>query len=99
MAFGLPHMPKIEDMVNKPLHYTVNGVEAIDVLRAKLTPEEFRGFCKGNALKYLMRANYKGHEEQDIAKAVFYLKEIDDASTTDRVDEVEVREADRDPPF
>ena len=63
----------MSDAVNKPTHYTVGGHEAIDVIQAKLTPEEFRGFCKGNALKYLMRSNYKKHHDEDLQKAEWYL--------------------------
>ena len=67
-----------EDVVNSPKHYTVGGHEAIDVIKAKLTSEEFRGFCKGNTLKYLMRANYKNKHDEDLKKADWYLsKEIE----------------------
>lgn len=59
--------------VNQPDHYTVGGIEAIDVIKAKLTPEEFIGYCKGSGLKYLMRANYKGKHDQDVLKAQYYL--------------------------
>lgn len=65
--------------VNAPKHYTVGGQEAIDVIRAKLTDEEYRGYCKGNVLKYLMRANYKGHHDLDCAKAEWYMEELNNA--------------------
>jgi len=38
------------DAIN-PTHYKAGGVETIDFLRAKLTPEEFAGFCKANVIK------------------------------------------------
>ena len=60
----------MSDAVN-PSHYKAGGVEFIDFLRAKLTPEEFTGFCRGNALKYLSRAHLKGGAE-DYAKAAWY---------------------------
>ena len=63
-------------LVSSPTHYTVGGYEAIDVIRAKLTPEEFTGYCKGNVLKYIMRANYKGHHNQDVEKAQWYVSEL-----------------------
>jgi len=62
--------------VNSPVHYTVGGYEALDVIKAKLSPEEFAGYCKGNILKYIMRANYKGHHDTDIEKAAFYSREL-----------------------
>ena len=71
--------PSREDMVNSPLHYTVGGHEALEVIKSKLTPEEYRGYCKGNILKYLMRSNYKGHHDTDVGKAYYYMKELKDA--------------------
>lgn len=64
------------DMVNHPPHYTDGGIETIEYLRAKLTPAEFRGFCKGNALKYLSRAGKKGSETEDCEKAQWYLAQL-----------------------
>ena len=48
------------EQVDHPAHYTSGGIETIAYLRAKLTPEQFAGFCLGNALKYLSRAGLKG---------------------------------------
>lgn len=72
-----------DDAVNSPPHYTVGGYEAIDVIEAKLTKEEYRGYLKGNALKYLMRANYKGHHNEDIEKAQWYLRKLADTLSQD----------------
>lgn len=60
------------DNINHPAHYTAGGIETIDFIRAKLTPEEFIGYCKGNALKYVSRATHKGGAE-DLRKAGKYL--------------------------
>ena len=60
------------DNVHSPAHYTQGGIETIDFIRAKLTPEEFRGYCKGNALKYVSRAELKNGDE-DLRKAGVYL--------------------------
>lgn len=48
------------------------SVECIEAIRSALTPEEFRGFCKGNALKYIWRESSKGGL-CDIYKAADYL--------------------------
>jgi hypothetical protein len=61
------------DMVNHPPHYTTGGIETIDFIEAKLSAEEFTGYCRGNALKYLSRAGLKGPSEEDIRKAIWYL--------------------------
>ena len=63
------------DLVNKPPHYQGDGIECIDAIQAALTPEEFRGYCKGNALKYIWREKHKGGE-QDLHKAAWYLNRI-----------------------
>lgn len=60
------------DNVNQPAHYTIGGIETIDFIRSKLTPEEFRGYCKGNALKYVTRELHKNGDE-DLRKAGVYL--------------------------
>ena len=62
------------DPVNSPDHYTVGGIEVIDFIRAKLTPEEFEGYCKGNVLKYLSRAGHKDDKSQEYSKALKYME-------------------------
>lgn len=70
----------LNDAVHHPQHYTLPGlaVESVDVIRAVLTPEEFKGWCKGNALKYSIRAGRKdpAKEVQDLAKAGVFLSWI-----------------------
>lgn len=70
----------MNDAVHHPQHYTLPGltVESVDVIRAVLTPEEFKGWCKGNALKYSLRAGRKDptKEVQDLAKAGVFLSWI-----------------------
>lgn len=61
------------DMVNHPPHYKRGSVECIDAIQAALTDEEFRGYCKGNAMKYVYRERHKGGSE-DLKKAVWYLE-------------------------
>lgn len=64
-----------EDKVH-PDHYKLgNGREVIDVIRLMMTEDELRGFCKGNYLKYILRAGKKAGEsaETDREKAEWYL--------------------------
>ena len=63
------------DPVNHPPHYTQGGIETIDAIEAALTAEEFRGYCKGNALKYVWRERHKGQNES-IKKAIWYLNRL-----------------------
>jgi hypothetical protein len=60
------------DMIN-PGHYKDGGIETIDYIRAKLSDVEFKGYLKGNAIKYLSRAELKGGEE-DYKKALLLEK-------------------------
>lgn len=60
------------DVVNSPPHYTVGGIETIDFIQAKLSPEEFAGYCRGNMLKYIARAGHKDDAGQDMRKALWY---------------------------
>jgi len=71
--------PKTE-MVNSPAHYTVGGIETIDYIQAKLTPDEFRGYLKGNIIKYTSRAQYKDYPEEDIDKMVWYALKLQSLS-------------------
>ena len=61
------------DMVNHPPHYTQGGMETIDIMEAKSTPEEFKGHLKLTALKYLTRAGHKESELQDAKKTQWYV--------------------------
>jgi hypothetical protein len=67
--------PKV-DVVNHPPHYKVGGIEVIDFIKAKLTPEEFRGYLKGNVLKYTSRAGHKDDAAQDVDKMVWYATKL-----------------------
>jgi hypothetical protein len=67
------------DNVTHPSHYTQGKVECIDAIKSALTPEEWRGYCKGNALKYVWRERYKGGDES-LEKARWYLDRLIEAS-------------------
>ena len=64
------------DMVNSPDHYTHNGIEAINVIEAKLTGEQYEGYLQGSVMKYLLRSNYKGKRDEDLKKAQWYLNTL-----------------------
>ena len=64
--------------VYRPAHYQIfPDTEVIDLIQTVLTPEEYRGYCKGNILKYRLRAGKKDPTSnmklaQDIEKADQY---------------------------
>lgn len=63
------------DPVNHPPHYTTGQLEVINILEDKLSKEEFKGFLKGNILKYVFRADHKGGKI-DLEKAKWYLDRL-----------------------
>lgn len=60
---------RIADPVNNPKHYTKHpsGVECIQIT-------EHMGFCLGNAIKYIWRADLKNDAVEDLRKAIWYIE-------------------------
>lgn len=79
--------PKNEpDLVNHPNHYETGKFECIEVMEEALGRDVVKGFCIGNAFKYLYRAKRKNGLE-DLKKAQWYLNRVismeDEDNTTD----------------
>ena len=72
-------LSEIEDKVNRPNHYRMNikgiQIEVMDIIESILTPEEVRGYKKGNVLKYILREKLKNGLE-DLKKCENYLKRL-----------------------
>ena len=64
----------MSDPVNKPVHYNVGGIEAIEAIMAA-TNEQAEGYLQGNIMKYLWRYRYKNGLE-DLQKAQWYLNKL-----------------------
>jgi hypothetical protein len=62
------------DKVNKPAHYQ-GSIECIDAIESAMTKEAFRGYLKGNIIKYVWRYDRKNGVE-DLEKAQWYLKKL-----------------------
>jgi hypothetical protein len=60
------------DFVKSPKHYSFFDSEVIDIIRSSMTKEQFIGYCKGNSIKYRLRAGKKDDALQDIMKAEEY---------------------------
>jgi len=65
----------VPDLVNHPPHYADSTIECIEAIEAQLTQEEFRGYCKGNIVKYIWRERQKGQTES-LKKAQWYLDRL-----------------------
>lgn len=70
--FGL----EITDDVYHPKHYDNGKVECIDWIEEMLTPEEFKGYLKGAALKYQFRCENKEDAQKDLEKAKWYISKL-----------------------
>jgi hypothetical protein len=66
---------KADDLQVGGDHYKNMGVQPWKAMECWMTPEEFRGFLKGNAIKYLARSNTKGGAE-DVKKAGHYISKL-----------------------
>ena len=55
-------------------YYDVGGIEVLDVIKAKLTPEQYTGYLLGNAIKYQLRMMHKTPDNpgRDAEKAANY---------------------------
>ena len=60
------------DLIDNQKHYTVNGIQPIQIMKANMTKEKYRGFLEGNILKYPLRYEHKNGLE-DLKKAKTYL--------------------------
>lgn len=56
-------------------HYQDMRIEPITVMRENFTDEEYEGYLRGNALKYLMRYKAKNGVE-DLKKCSTYINEL-----------------------
>ncbi len=69
-------MSRKNDVVNHPSHYTKGGIECIEAIEASMTDEEFRGYLKGNVIKYVWRYRDKDNGVQDLDKAEWYIRKL-----------------------
>lgn len=69
-----PTANPVADAVNHPSHYETGKYECIDVMTEALGVDVVKGFCLGNAFKYIYRCNKKHKSPvEDVNKASWYL--------------------------
>ena len=66
--FKTVELPKKEDVINHPSHYTRGKIEVIDFIE-----DQQLSYHLGNVIKYVARAGYKGDKLEDLKKARWYL--------------------------
>jgi hypothetical protein len=71
-----PYDQPPEDPVYAPAHYNTGNIECIEAIKESMTSDAFKGYCKGNALKYVWRMSYKGKPIEDLRKAIWYIERL-----------------------
>ena len=59
-------------------HYVDMKIQPWDVIDSVFHHAQAKGFYRGNALKYIMRAGSKGPAKEDYQKALHYLEKLID---------------------
>jgi hypothetical protein len=68
------NVPDLSSDPINPSHYK-NAIETINAIEASMTLEAFRGYLKGNVIKYVTRYEKKNGVE-DLKKADWYLSKL-----------------------
>ena len=69
------------DDVNSPAHYQGDhGIECIQGISAQMSDAEYRGYLRGNVVKYVWRYQQKGGR-QSLEKARWYLDRLIEVTT------------------
>jgi len=75
-------------------YYDAGGIETLDIVRAKLTREQYIGFLLGTSLVYQCRMMHKWQTISDARKAANYSKWL--ADELDRANDIAEPAANRD---
>lgn len=67
---------KEKETVNHPEHYNKGGIECIEGIQSAMSEESYKGFLKGNVMKYLWRYESKEKPLEDLKKAKWYLEKL-----------------------
>jgi len=77
IVLAKPFVPstKADDLQVGGDHYKNMGVQPWKAMESWMTPEQFAGFLRGNAIKYLARCDAKGGLD-DVKKARHYIDKL-----------------------
>ncbi len=79
MAHAVSHPSSANQQQVGGSHYKAMPIQPWEAMQAWMKPDEFNGFLKGNAIKYLARCNAKGGLE-DVKKAHHYIAKLIEVS-------------------
>ena len=68
-------------------HYRNLEIEPFEIIEKNFTPEEQRGFYKGNIIKYTLRD--KGQNQKDAVKIQVYAEKLQDLELKVKVDKTQ----------
>lgn len=69
-------------------HYHTNGIDPLTCFKKGLiSKEEYKGFLKGNIIKYVVRCDYKGNPAEDLTKATNYLSLLREQIAKETIEE------------
>ena len=61
----------------KSSYYGAGDLEVFAIMKAKLTPDQYKGYMIGAAMKYICRCNFKHDSiERDVEKAISHLQKL-----------------------
>ena len=85
---NIKHNEKQDDGNKLSAHYKINGLDPIGAFKQGLiSKEEYKGFLKGNIIKYVVRCDYKGNPTEDLTKASNYLSLLREQIATETIGE------------
>jgi len=88
VEYILNEIQKPKDQVKAPSHYANRKYQTILVMEDTMSTEEFKGYLKGNVMKYISRAGKKDATLQELNKAKTYLQWLCEVEETGKLQEV-----------
>ena len=60
------------------MHYQVGRIQPIELMQDVMTPEQLKGFLRGNIMKYVLRLGHKDDELKEAEKIKAYASMLVD---------------------
>ena len=79
MPFTTTHIGSSEIRNDEPSYYNKNGLSPLQAYKqGLLSYDEYKGFLKGNIIKYAIRCDSKGNGSEDMVKCIDYCQHLKD---------------------
>lgn len=77
----------MKEDINHPERYGGDTTyECVKVLKAWMSADEYKGFLRGNALKYLCRVGKKDEAVKELKKAKWYIEKLIETENEEPID-------------